>query len=96
MVEKQPFAREELVEVMNRFVKVANEMKDKGHRPELVNASLMAASGVYSTYLMAGNQGYLEKSGVTKVAKTYENILKQVQGWKKADQKASKQTGTAT
>jgi len=44
---------------------------------------LMVASGTYATYLGAGNEGYLERSGVEKVTQNYATNLMWVQSTKK-------------
>lgn len=67
----------------NRFIELANQMKEEGIDPALVSGSLMTASGVYATYLAAGNEGTLEASGVKKVVDLYQNTLERYQQIKK-------------
>ncbi len=50
----------------HKFIDLANELKDLGHDPQLVSAALMAASGIYATFITAGNTGGLQPSGVDK------------------------------
>jgi hypothetical protein len=66
-----------------RFIKLANELKDEGHEPDQVSASLMSASGIYATYVAAGNSGALEPSGVDKVVSLYRGNLENIQDSKK-------------
>lgn len=67
----------------NRFIELANRMKDEGVEPALVNGALMTASGIYATYVAAGADGALEPSGVRKVVDLYENTLEKFQNIKK-------------
>lgn len=67
----------------NRFIELANKMKSEGVEPALVSGALMTASGIYATYLAAGNEGTLEPSGVQKVTNLYQNTLEKYQQIKK-------------
>ena len=69
----------------HKFIDLANEMKDEGHDPQLVSAALMAASGIYATYVTAGNTGGLQPSGVDKVVMMYRRNLEHIQERKKAE-----------
>ena len=71
-----------------KFIDLANEMKDEGHDPQLVSAALMAASGIYATYVTAGNTGGLQPSGVDKVVMMYRRNLEHIQERKKAESEA--------
>jgi hypothetical protein len=71
----------------NKFIELANELKDQGNDPKLVSAALMASSGIYATYVAAGNKGGLEPSGVDKVVMLYRRNLEHIQERKKADNK---------
>ena len=55
----------------SRLIELANKMKDEGAEPQLVSAALMAASGIYATYVAAGNAGGLEPSGADKIVALY-------------------------
>ncbi len=84
---EQP-SKDEMIELTNltsQFIDLANQLKDKGHQNEKINAALIAASATYSTYLTAGNDGYLKETGVEKVMKVYKRILENIQRAKKAD-----------
>lgn len=76
-----------------RFIELANELKNGGYDRNLVSAALMSASGIYATYVTAGNSGALEPSGVDKVAALYRKNLEHIQDRKKeevlAQQKAT-------
>ncbi|WP_181918248.1 MULTISPECIES: DUF3144 domain-containing protein [unclassified Wenzhouxiangella] len=73
----------------NEFIRLANEMvNDRGFDRNLVSAALMAASGVYATFVAAGNQGFLADNGVEKVASMYKNNLTYIQKRKKEDLEA--------
>lgn len=76
-----------------RFIDLANKLKDEGFGIELISASLMSASGVYATYVGAGNAGALEPSGIEKVAGQYRHILESIQNSKKAQLTEQARTG---
>jgi len=71
-------------ELAARFITLANEMKDEGKSLQMVNASLMSASGIYATYTAAGNDGGLNASGIDKVVAVYKTNLENVQKLKQA------------
>lgn len=68
-----------------KFIELANELNSEGNEPQLVSAALMAASGVYATYVAAGNAGGLEPSGVDKVVMMYRRNLEHIQQRKKEE-----------
>ena len=68
----------------NKFIELANELKEEGIKITLVNGALMTASGIYATYIAAGNDGALESSGVDKVVDLYRRTLEQHQSAKMA------------
>ena len=67
----------------NKFIELANEMKEEGVDIALVSGALMTASGIYATYVAAGNDGALEPSGVDKVVRVYRRTLEHHQVVKK-------------
>lgn len=69
----------------NRFIEVANALRDEGHEVKIVSAALMAASGIYATYSVAGNAGGLNPTGVDKVVDAYRRSLEHIQNVKKTD-----------
>lgn len=66
-----------------RFIDLANEMKDEEIDIRLISAALMSASGIYATYTAAGNAGALEPTGVDKVVAAYRQTLEHIQRRKK-------------
>lgn len=66
-----------------RFIALANTMKDEGLDLGLVSQALMSASGVYATYAVAGNDGGLNQSGVDKLVELYKASLEEIQLTKK-------------
>lgn len=68
----------------NRFIDLANDLKNEGLDPALVSGALMTASSIYATYVAAGNQGALEPSGVDKVVGLYRRTLEHFQSIKRA------------
>ncbi len=76
--------REDHDECTNKIIGLANELKNAGHDPQLVSAALMAASGIYATFITVGNTGGLQPSGVDKVVMMYRRNLEHIQERKKA------------
>ncbi len=70
--------------MLNDFVELANQLKNAGNEPQLISAALMSAAAVYTTYVHAGNEGYLQESGITKVVNAFEKHIRQVQAYKQA------------
>jgi hypothetical protein len=80
--------RESHNECTTKFIDLANELKDQGHDPQVISAALMAASGIYATFITAGNAGGLQPSGVDKVVLMYRRNLEYIQERKKAERDA--------
>ena len=75
------------------FIEMANKMaKEEGLDMKIVSAALMAASGIYATFVAAGNEGYLAEGGVDKVAAVYKNNLAYIQERKQEELKAQGKT----
>jgi hypothetical protein len=74
----------------NKFIELANQLKDEKIDPALVSGALMTASGVYATFVAAGNEGALEQSGVDKVVAVYRRTLEHHQKVKKAQLQKSR------
>lgn len=74
---------QEYTALSERFIALANEMKDEGKSLQMVNAALMSASGIYATYTAVGNDGGLTASGVEKVTAVYKANLENVQKLKR-------------
>jgi len=69
----------------HKFVELANTLKDEGYEPQLISAAMMSASGIYATFVSAGNDGGLQPSGVDKVVMMYRRNLEHIQEQKKAE-----------
>ena len=67
----------------NKFIELANELKNEKIDPALVSGALMTASGIFATFVAAGNEGTLERSGVDKVVDLYRRTLEHFQTIKK-------------
>jgi hypothetical protein len=80
--------RESHNECTTKFIDLANELKEQGHNPQVISAALMAASGIYTTFITAGNAGGLQPSGVDKVVLMYRRNLEYIQERKKAERDA--------
>ncbi|MEH6516440.1 MAG: DUF3144 domain-containing protein [Halioglobus sp.] len=78
--------------VMQKFIDLANTIKDDGTPPRVISAGLMTASCVYSTYTVAGNGGGLNESGVEKVTDAYRRQLQMIQDARRSEV-ADKETG---
>ena len=74
---------------VNRFIELANTMKDEGIKIPLVSQAMMTACATYATFAAAGNAGGLTESGVDKMAEVYKRELQQVQVAKKSRAAAS-------
>ncbi len=84
---------EHLDECIERFVKLANTMQRENIPKGVISTALMTASGVYATYVAAGNEGGLTRSGMDKITAAYRDQLEQVQSLKKArNERRAKQT----
>jgi hypothetical protein len=59
----------------NKFIELANQLRAEQNDPKLVSGAMMTASGVYATYVAAGNNGALNPSGVDKVVALYRRTL---------------------
>ena len=68
----------------HKFIDLANELKNEGYEPQLISAALMSASGIFATYVSAGNEGGLQPSGVDKVVMMYRRNLEHIQELKKS------------
>lgn len=72
-------------EAIDAFIKLANEMKDNGASIQVVATGLMRACAVYSTYVIAGNQGALRQTGIEKLSELFAQELDVVQKAKLSD-----------
>ncbi|MCB1842159.1 MAG: DUF3144 domain-containing protein [Halioglobus sp.] len=68
---------------VNRFIALANAMKDEEIDIKVVNAGLMTAAGLYASYVIGGNNGGLTESGVEKVSTVFRDELARIQAIKK-------------
>ena len=75
----------------HKLIDLANELNTEGYDRQLVSAALMAASGIYATYISAGNEGGLQPSGVDKVVMMYRRNLEHIQERKKAEREAAEE-----
>lgn len=80
----------------NKFIELANQLKDEKIDSTLISGALMTASGVYATYVAAGNNGALEPSGVDKVVDLYRRTLEHHQEVKRTQLQAGKGTSAGS
>ena len=64
---------------INAFIELANEMKNDGASIQFVSTALMRACAVYSTYVVAGNDGALRESGIDKLKQLFAQELDVIQ-----------------
>ena len=76
--------RENHDKLTQEIIDLANAMAERGANADLVSASLMSASAIYATFANAGNEGYLEESGIEKVTEVFKQQLEHIQKVKKA------------
>ena len=76
---------------MERFIELANTMKDEGIAINVVSWALMSASAVHAIYSVAGNEGGLTESGVAKLADAYKQNLTQIQALKQRQAQGGQQ-----
>ena len=72
-------------ETLNRFIDLANQVKDEGISTYIISEAMMSASAVYATYVAAGNEGSLNPSGVDKIVAAYRHHMDQVQTARRAE-----------
>lgn len=84
MSNEQP-SLEEFNDLIGRFIDLANTMSNEGKPSPMVNAAMMSASGIYATFITAGNRGILLDSGIEKVLEMYKKYLVFVQQHKRQD-----------
>ena len=72
-------AAEQKIECVNRFIDLANEMKNEGNSSELISSGFMTACSLYSTYVATGNDRALMKSRVEKLAAPFKKEMAHVQ-----------------
>lgn len=77
--------QDQQLEVLNRFIALANDIKNSGVPTHVVSWAMMNASAVYATYSVAGNTGGLNPSGVDKVVDTYRECMQRVQEARKQE-----------
>ena len=64
---------------IDRFIELANSMKDEGLAPGAVSHALMSASCVYASYAIAGNTNGLNQAGVEKLSEVFKANLENIQ-----------------
>jgi hypothetical protein len=77
-------ATQDYVKLLDRFIELANQLKNEGTDINIIANALMEASSIYATYVSVGNEGYLKESGIDKMTDAYRQILTRVQAGRKA------------
>lgn len=70
---------EQKIECVNEFVELANAMAAKGQSPQVVSSGLMTACALYATYVVTGNDGALQSTGIEKITQLFGSELATVQ-----------------
>ena len=81
---------------INRFIELANTMHGEKIPQGVVSAALMTASGIYATFVISGNEGGLNESGIDKIADAYRGQLEQVQKMRKKQQEHRESEASST
>jgi hypothetical protein len=76
---------------VERFIDLANSMKNEGIGVDVVSWSLMSASALHAIYSVAGNDGGLTESGIEKIADAYKQNLTKIQELKQRQAQAGQQ-----
>ncbi|MEQ8261950.1 DUF3144 domain-containing protein [Pseudohaliea sp.] len=76
---------------MERFIELANSMKNEGIGVDVVSWSLMSASALHAIYSVAGNDGGLTESGIEKITDAYKQNLTKIQALKQRQAQAGQQ-----
>lgn len=71
-------------DAMNRFIDLANQMHEEGIQRNLVGAALLTAAGVYSSFVVGGNSGGLNASGIEKLTTMFKRELERVEAAKQS------------
>ena len=83
MSETPPMGADEVMRLAKRFVEVANTLKQEGVESHVISTVMMVATGIYTTYAVAGNQGYLQPAGVDKITAAFRRNLENLQDIKR-------------
>jgi hypothetical protein len=69
-------------DAIKAFIDLANDMKNEGATVQFISTALMRACAVYSTYVVAGNEGALRKSGIEKLKNLFAGEVDAIQRFK--------------
>lgn len=76
-------------EMIDAFIELANKFKDQGKELPVISTALMSATSIYTTYVYAGNQGYLQEGGEKKVVDAFAKNLHRLQAFKQTQAKGT-------
>lgn len=69
-------AHQQLGAITDRFMDLAKSTsEEEGMNYQAAAAALVAASGIYATFAAAGNDGYLQPGGVSKISEKFGELL---------------------
>lgn len=75
--------------LVQQLIDNANQQKDAGVDTRIISTAMITAASIYVTYVEAGNQGFLEPDGVTKLCDRFRQQLEFVQKLKKEQLQAA-------
>lgn len=70
---------EQKIECVNEFIALANSMAAKGQSPQVVSSGFMTACALYATYVVTGNDGALQATGIEKITQLFGSELATIQ-----------------
>lgn len=83
---------QDYLKLVDRFITLANEMKNEGTDINVIANAILESSGIYVTYVSAGNDGYLQPSGVDKLVDAFRQVLTRVQDNRKTKIEAAQKS----
>ena len=67
------------------FIEMCNTAAQETENPNLVSAALLTAAANYNSYVITGNAGYLNETGIDELTTRFRANLQALQDIKKAE-----------
>lgn len=74
---------------VQKLITLTNQFKDEGIDTRVISAALITTAGIYGTFAEAGNQGFLQPSGVDVLTDRFRKQLEFIQERKKDELRAT-------
>lgn len=71
------------------FIEMCNTASQETENPNLVAAALLTAAANYNSYIIAGNNGYLNEPGIDEICTRFRANVQAVQDIRKAEHEAA-------